>query len=290
MLPGLAATALEDLASVLEAGRLRAPFTRGAARRHVPETILDEVVHELNALHTQGFTAPQTALLLRTLARERRHRQHAAERVELVWSGPEVPGTSPRDTAVVVRTLCSAARRSVLIANFAFDRARDGEALARARALWQPLADAMDARPELSVRIFANVERKDSPDLPDSDPSLWVNRFRSHFTNYLWPGTRLPELYYDPRSLASEPGERAILHAKCIVVDDTRVFLTSANFTQAGQHRNLEAGLLLEDPALARDLTAQFDALLQQSWLLPIHATARLGRIRGPNRSQDLGN
>lgn len=283
MLPGLAATALEDLASVLEAGRLRPPFTRAAARRHVPEAMLDGLVHELSALHAQGFTTAQLAVLLRTLARERRHRQHVAERVELVWSGPDAPGTAPRDTAVVVRTLCAAAKRSVLIANFAFDRARDGEALTRARALWQPLADAMDTRPELAVRIFANVERKDEPGSGDSDPSLWVNRFRSHFTNYLWPGRRLPELFYDPRSLASDPGERAILHAKCIVVDGARVFLTSANFTQAGQHRNLEAGLLLEDPALARDLTAQFDALLQASALLPIHAGA--GRSHGHSRS-----
>jgi phosphatidylserine/phosphatidylglycerophosphate/cardiolipin synthase-like enzyme len=177
MLPGLGPTALEDLAAALEAGRLRAPFTRSAARRQVPEALLDEVLH----------------------------------------------------------------------------------------------ADAMDARPELRVRIFANVERKDGPKYAQLEAADWVNRFRSHFSNKLWPGKRLPELYYDPRSLAPDPGERAILHAKCVVIDDTQVFLTSANFTQAGQQRNLEAGLRLEHPALARDLTAQFDALVQTGALLPIH-------------------
>lgn len=273
MLPGLGPTALDDLAAALEAGRLRPPFTRSAARRHVAEAALDEVLRELSALQSQNFTPPQTALLLRTLARERRHQQQTAERTELVWSGPDAPGTSPRDTAVVIRGMCSAARRSVLIANFAFDRAREGEALQRARALWQPLAAAMDANPQLAVQIFANVERKDDANYPDREPAYWVNRFRNHFAGHLWPGKRLPELYYDPRSLHPEPGERAILHAKCVVIDETQVFLTSANFTQAGQQRNLEAGLLLQDPILARDLTAQFDALTRASVLLRIHAS-----------------
>lgn len=271
MLPGLGPTALDDLASALEAGRLRAPFTRSAARRHVPEALLDEVLHALGDLHDQSFTGSQIAVLLRKLAGERRHQQQAAERVELVWSGPDAPGTSPRDTAVVIRGLCAAARRSVLIANYAFDRAREGEGLQRARALWQPLADAMDARPGLSVRIFANVERKDGPRYAHLEAADWVNRFRSHFSDHLWPGQRLPELYYDPRSLAQDPGQRSILHAKCVVIDDTQVFLTSANFTQAGQQRNLEAGLRLDHPALARDLTAQFDALVRTGALLPIH-------------------
>ena len=271
MLPGLGPTALDDLATALEAGRLRAPYTRSAVRRHVPEMAVDEVVRELSAIHTQSFTAPQTALLLRTLARERRHHQQATEHTELVWSGPDAPGTSPRDTAVVIRGLCSAARRSVLIANYSFDRAREGEALQRARALWQPLADAMDRHPDLKVRIFANVERKDDPKYPDREAAYWVNGFRNHFITRLWPGRRLPGLYYDPRSLHPDPTQRAILHAKCVIIDDMQVFLTSANFTQAGQQRNLEAGLLLQNPALARDLTAQFDALAHASALLRIH-------------------
>jgi phosphatidylserine/phosphatidylglycerophosphate/cardiolipin synthase-like enzyme len=273
MLPGLGSTALDDLASALEAGRLRPPFSRTAVRRHVAEAAADEVLRELAMLHSQSYTPAQAALVLRILARERRHHQQVAERVELVWSGPDAPGTSPRDTAVVIRDMCGAARRSVLIANYSFDRAREGEALQRARTLWQPLAAAMDANPGLAVRIFANVERKDDPRYPNRDAAFFVNRFRSHFSAYLWPGKRLPDLYYDPRSLHDDPGQRAILHAKCVIIDDAQVFLTSANFTQAGQQRNLEAGLLMQDPALARDLTAQFDALARASALLRIRTS-----------------
>ena len=277
ILPDLGPTALDDLAADLAAERLRPPFSnaRSAIRRHVPEDMLEPVLRALTDLEAHGFGPTQTALLLRTLAAERRQQRTVRERVELVWSGPDAPGTAPRDTAVVIRGLCRGARRSVLVANYAFDRARDGEPLLRARALWQPLADVMDARPDLHVRIFANVERDDRPRSSHLDHAGWVNRFRAHFIDHLWPGRRLPNLYYDPRSLADDPGERAILHAKCVVIDAAQVFLTSANFTQAGQRRNLEAGLRLDDPALARDLTAQFDALLQTGALLPIHTTPR---------------
>ncbi len=265
--PGLGPAALEDLAAALAGGRLRLPATRTSVRRHVAEAVTDDVVSGLAAL--PGFTAEQVAVLLRALAVERRDHQRSAERLELVWSGPDAPGTAPRDTAVVIRGLCEGARRSVLIANYSFDRATKGEALERARALWQPLADVADANPALQVRIFANVERNDDRPPPKFG---WVNAFRTHFHEHLWPGRRHPELYYDPRSLNDDRTARAILHAKCVIVDNTHVFLTSANFTQAGQQRNIEAGLLLTDPSHARALTAQFDALVTAGVLLPIVA------------------
>ncbi|TMQ33925.1 MAG: hypothetical protein E6K70_10465 [Planctomycetota bacterium] len=72
--------------------------------------------------------------------------------------------------------------------------------------------------------------------------SLWpAIRFR----NREWPkDSRLPEVYFDPRSLALDPKKRACMHAKCIVIDRKTVFVSSANFTEAAQERNLEVGLL----------------------------------------------
>lgn len=265
--PRLGPAALEDLAVALAGGRLRLPATRTSVRRHVAESVTDEVLRGLAAL--PGFTAEQVAVLLRALAAERREHQRSAERLELVWSGPDAPGTAPRDTAVVIRGLCEGACRSVLIANYSFDRATKGEGLERARELWRPLAEVADANPAIQVRIFANVERHDDRSPPQDG---WVNAFRTHFHEHLWPGRRLPELFYDPRSLDDDRSARAILHAKCVIVDETHVFLTSANFTQAGQQRNIEAGFLLTDPSHARSLTAQFDALLAGGVLLPIVA------------------
>ena len=73
---------------------------------------------------------------------------------------------------------------------------------------------------------------------------------------------RLPELFYDPRALSAEPGPKACLHAKCIVVDDRRAFITSANFTEAAQERNIESGVLVNDAHVARALRDQFESLV----------------------------
>lgn len=80
----------------------------------------------------------------------------------------------------------------------------------------------------------------------------------------------MPEVYYDPRSLEIATHEKSALHAKCIVVDGREVFISSANFTEAAQNRNVEVGLLIRSASLAGNLTGQFDALVDQRLLLPV--------------------
>jgi hypothetical protein len=58
------------------------------------------------------------------------------------------------------------------------------------------------------------------------------------------------------------PGSRAILHARCMLVDDERAVATSAGFATAAQQHHLEAGMLLADVAFVRALRGQFDALV----------------------------
>jgi phosphatidylserine/phosphatidylglycerophosphate/cardiolipin synthase-like enzyme len=89
----------------------------------------------------------------------------------------------------------------------------------------------------------------------------------------VWPGERQPELYYDPRSLLTkdETKERASMHAKCIVVDGNEVLVTSANFTQAAQARNVEVGLRLRrDEGIARRIVGQFERLVELGRLVAI--------------------
>jgi phosphatidylserine/phosphatidylglycerophosphate/cardiolipin synthase-like enzyme len=66
----------------------------------------------------------------------------------------------------------------------------------------------------------------------------------------------IPRLYYAPRTV--EPTSTASLHAKCIVVDDRRALVTSANFTSRGQERNVEVGVLVESEKFARELVHQW--------------------------------
>ena len=86
-----------------------------------------------------------------------------------------------------------------------------------------------------------------------------------------WPGIRRPEVYYDPRSVSTDPDVRASWHAKCVLVDDEVAFVTSANFTEWAQDRNVEAGALIRSRHFALQLRIQMESLIhsQQVRRLP---------------------
>jgi phosphatidylserine/phosphatidylglycerophosphate/cardiolipin synthase-like enzyme len=81
------------------------------------------------------------------------------------------------------------------------------------------------------------------------------------------------------RALSAEPGPRASLHAKCIVVDRRWSFITSANFTEAAQERNIEAGVLIEDSNLSAAVENQLDGLVTSGSVRRIDP---LSRTRAP--------
>jgi phosphatidylserine/phosphatidylglycerophosphate/cardiolipin synthase-like enzyme len=80
----------------------------------------------------------------------------------------------------------------------------------------------------------------------------------------------LPELLYDPRSLAEEGEKRAVLHAKLVIVDQRKTLLTSANFTEAAHERNIEAGVLIDDPAFAQRIVRQLNHLIEGGALVKL--------------------
>jgi phosphatidylserine/phosphatidylglycerophosphate/cardiolipin synthase-like enzyme len=67
-----------------------------------------------------------------------------------------------------------------------------------------------------------------------------------------------------------ESEQRACLHAKCVIVDAHHVFVSSANFTEAAQQRNIEVGLLVRSLRLAKQLTDHFDTLVGSGALVRI--------------------
>ncbi len=182
--------------------------------------LLTGEVATLNAIGREGALALLGAVLA--------ERRVSSRRPELVWTGPESRWSGARDTAVVLADLFRGASETVLLAGFAFDHAAD---------VLRPLHEAL--RRGVSCRLFADAE-------------VAASFLREH-----WPfGPPFPELY----GFAPEKGVFASLHAKCVVVDGRWVFVTSANFTDRGQTRNIEVGVLLEDARLAAVLEAQFVA------------------------------
>jgi len=211
-----------------------------------------------------GMTCAHIAHTLGLLAEERAAAQSISDRVELVWSGTEVMPGGSRDTDRVVQHLFEEAKREVLISSYSMDTGK------KAKAIFGSLATRMDADAELRVRLFVNIKREKRKH-KKIESAVLVQSFADSFRDKLWPGVRLPEVYYDPRSLSTDfRRARACLHAKVVVIDDPRALITSANFSEAAHARNIEAGVLLTDPVLTRALKAQFDTLVDHKKLLRV--------------------
>lgn len=256
----LSRPAMEGLLDAIAHQRIQYPFHPSALASTVPTLLISEVATELNQLSEQGMQLQHLVYMLQLLAHERVRSQQKRNAIDLVWTGEEVLGTESRDTRIVVQELFSQANQSVLISSYALDTGR------KAQALFQPLARRMEEKPDLQVRLFVNIKRPFGKN-QESDATL-VRRFSETFQRDIWSGERFPEVFYDPRSLSKEKAPRACLHAKCVVIDDERLLITSANFTEAAHQRNIEAGVLLSDSVAAKAIRAQFETLVERKFLL----------------------
>ena len=96
----------------------------------------------------------------------------------------------------------------------------------------------------------------------------WVSLSSAAPRQKHWPWPTLPALFYDPRSL--ETGDtRASLHAKCVIVDRLRALVTSANFTDAAQRKNVEVGVDIRYPPAAIRLADYFLGLCRTDQFAP---------------------
>ncbi|MCH8048059.1 MAG: phospholipase [Planctomycetes bacterium] len=250
---------LRQVAAAIRASRLLAPYTSISLQRIVQDELAPAIATDLQELSDLGFGPNQIATTLELLAKDRDGRPELDESVDLVTTGPEAPGVTNRDTAVVVRDLFAQARESVLVA---------GYAVYQGQQVFKALADRMQENPDLIVQLFLDVQR---PTGDSSEPNQLVRRFAQRFTSQQWPPDRpRPDVFYDPRSLDVATNKRACLHAKCVVVDEKTVFVSSANFTEAAQERNIELGLLIRSPALAQQIVWHFRALVSERILSPV--------------------
>ncbi len=124
----------------------------------------------------------------------------------------------------------------------------------------------MDERPELSVTLLLNIQRRWGD---TTAAEHLVRKFADRFWGTDWPGSSRPMVYYDPRSLEMD-GPAGVLHAKAVVADDEVVFITSANLTEAALDRNIEIGLLVRDRALAATVSRHFRVLIDRELLRPL--------------------
>lgn len=247
----LSTTELKLLAGAFRTGRISLPCGPSSLARYVSEPIVDQVAAAFDEMASLGYSAAGMAYVLDLLSDARSRVPRFDDVIQLVMSGPQLAGSERRDTSVVVGDLFRNARESVLIV---------GYAIYQGKRLFDELAKRMDESPELDVRMFLDISRKPG-DTSTSDEI--VRRFVHRFRYEEWPNnSRAPQVFYDPRALSLDRTERASMHAKCVVVDGRRVFVSSANFTEAAQERNVEIGVLFESVAAASRIIRFLAALV----------------------------
>ncbi len=244
---------LRALTMGLESGRISVPCSALQLRRLISASAVDDVISAISYLAEQFFSAGQVAACLNMISLDRLENPGGAKiEIDLVTSGPEAPGLTNRDTAVVVRELFSHAANSVIVV---------GYAIYQGQMVFEALAKRMNELPGLDVEFFLNVPR---PDRDTTKSEILVSRFVERFKTAQWPkDSRLPKVYYDPRSVSDEVRIRSSLHAKCVIVDNAHVFISSANFTEAAQQRNIEVGLHLNSSHLATKTSLHFRKMLE---------------------------
>jgi phosphatidylserine/phosphatidylglycerophosphate/cardiolipin synthase-like enzyme len=253
---------LLQLSEALERGLIRAPLTP-AALDHAGMGHLKATLSPLSALDAAAWR-----LLLDAVLAERR--RLSQQKLDLVWSGTDAGVSYARYTKLVIPDLIESAKRQVTIAGYSFDQgAGVFEALHRAmvdRAVnVRFFLDIQQLEARLKQQMYTEKRRSRLGPLNAaraSDPESYAREVLSLFLETHWPETGpKPELFYDPRTAGV--GAYASLHAKCLVIDFERSLITSANFTDRGQSRNIEVGVLIHDRSYAEALERQWTNLVQ---------------------------
>ncbi|SDG08382.1 PLD-like domain-containing protein [Sinosporangium album] len=180
----------------------------------------------LAAKEAGGVSDAEAAAYLRGVAAGM-VRQAAEVTVESVWSGPHTHAVPLRSTAQVLVELVGEARRELLLMTYSAKP-------------YAPVLEALAAAIERGVGVVAVVEtlRGAGGALTDHEPAA---AFRSV------PGV---ELWHWPTAQRTEAGAK--MHAKLAVADRRDMLVSSANLTQSGIGKNVEAGVRIRGGAAPR--------------------------------------
>lgn len=194
------------------------------------------------ALKDSATTAQELALaLLATSAGIEAGR--ATPDIQLVWTGPDTPKASPRDTLPQMLEMIGRAENSILIVTFAAFKAT-------------AIMEALKAAAGRGVKLKIIVESADDSagQLSHDSWKAFPESFIKAGCVWFWPIAKRPK---NPKG---KPGK---LHAKCLVIDNREVLVSSANLTDDAMERNIEVGVRCVNLSLAAQLEAKFNSMIE---------------------------
>jgi len=210
----------------------------------------------LNELQLNGFSSTQLSILIDAIIVTKSYEIKIEDIFELVLSGPEVSGIPISDTSATMHSLIESAKYELLLV---------GYAIHNAKLLFEHIHQKIISNESLKVTFCFNINRKQGDKSLESEIVL---RFIKEFRERHWPWEKLPKVYYDPRALKFDNFHHSSLHAKCLVSDRSKALITSANFTEAAQERNIELGILIRYSPIVERIANYFDGLQINNVLL----------------------
>jgi phosphatidylserine/phosphatidylglycerophosphate/cardiolipin synthase-like enzyme len=177
----------------------------------------------LRRIKETGLSDPAEVMRLCLQALRIQHSEIAPQQVAAEFVAtlpPDMPGIARPTRQVLLEMLKPPAREVILLGYELTDL-----------TMVQLLADAASAQAE--VIIICDRERGAAQRLRDA-----------------WPvGCPPPRLFQDRER--EDQTQYASMHAKCLLVDNSDLLITSANFTFHGLHGNIEFGVRLQGPPVA---------------------------------------
>jgi phosphatidylserine/phosphatidylglycerophosphate/cardiolipin synthase-like enzyme len=166
--------------------------------------------------------------------------------VQTVWSGPGSHGVPVRATAAVLTDVIGEAHAELLLMTYS-------------ACHHEPVAEALRAAIGRGVVVRVILET-----LQGAGSAL--NGAEPYFAFTGVPGI---ELWHWPTTRRAEPGAK--MHAKLAVADRRLLLVTSANLTQSGVSKNIEAGLLVRGGTAPLRVCEHVDALRASGELVRLH-------------------
>ena len=235
---------------------LRSGFVNGPLKYEVTKTALigsgapindaDDLVGFVRA---RGYPPETLAAMVEAIIETRRHATDVSLSQTLVVTGPATSQTENLKTGARFIQVVQHAKRELMLATFA---------LYQGDRILEPIHDAMTLNPSLDVTLILNVARKYGDRTKNEDI---LDSARQEFAKN-WPWPQMPSVWYFPESLNLNSADRASMHAKFVIADEERCFITSANFTEAAQKKNIEVGIELSNSLEPKLLSHYFKQLM----------------------------
>lgn len=172
------------------------------------------------------------------------------QQVELVWTGPTTNEMAARRTEGALLQVIGCARERLFLVTYV------GYKIPH-------ICDALGAAIERGVQVHFIGETPETggPGIAQAASRSLGAPLAGMVNLYVWPAQRRP---------ATDSGDRGALHAKCVVADESAMFVSSANLTGYALALNMELGLLVRGGDLPGRVASHLNDLIRQGVLVRV--------------------